>query len=60
MSTTKKAKVLRDFRDAGTEREFKSGATVELTDGEFINYEAGGLVEAASTAAKTADEGKKA
>lgn len=60
MSTTKKAKVLRDFRDAGTEREFKTGDNVELTDGEFINYEAGRLVEATSAAAKTAEDSKKA
>lgn len=60
MSTTKKAKVLRDFRDAGTGREFKAGDRPELTDGEFINYEAGGLVEAASSAAKTVEDSKKA
>ncbi len=59
MSTTKRAKIVRDFKDAGTERSFSAGETVDLTAGEFANYEAAGLVEAASTA-KPADDTKKA
>ena len=41
---TVSAKVLRDFNDAGTERPFSQGATIEITPGEFANYEAAGLV----------------
>ncbi|SEQ60495.1 hypothetical protein [Sphingobium sp. YR768] len=46
--STKKAKVLRDFKDAGTEKTFAAEAVVDLTEGEFANYAAAGLVEAAS------------
>lgn len=48
MSTTKKAKVLRDFQDAGTEKSFKADEVVDLTEGEFVNYQAAGLVDAAT------------
>ena len=57
MSTTKSAKVVRNFKDAGTERHFTAGETVDLTPGEFANYAAGGLVEAAPEA-KAADDTK--
>lgn len=50
--STKKAKVLRDFNDAGTDKKFAGGDTVDLTEGEFTNYAAAGLVEAAATEAK--------
>lgn len=40
----KSAKVLRDFKDAGTQRSFTQGQTVEITEGEFDNYAAAGLV----------------
>ncbi|MBT2242685.1 hypothetical protein JQK15_03965 [Sphingobium sp. BHU LFT2] len=60
MSTTKKAKVLRDFRDAGTERSFKADEIVDdLTAGEFTNYAAGGLVEEVTSTAKPTDDAKK-
>ncbi|WP_312313164.1 hypothetical protein [Sphingobium yanoikuyae] len=59
MSTTKRAKIVRDFKDAGTERSFSAGETVDLTAGEFANYEAAGLIEVAA-ATKTADDTKKA
>jgi hypothetical protein len=49
---TKKATVLRDFRDAGTEREFKKDDTIDVTEGEFANYENAGLV--AETGGKAA------
>jgi hypothetical protein len=49
---TKNARVIRDFKDAGTERSFTAGKTVELTDGEFTNYAAAGLVEVAPTETK--------
>ena len=52
MSTTKKAKVLRDFKDAGTEKSFAAGETVDVTEGEFINYAAAGLVEAVAAEPK--------
>ncbi|GLT00128.1 hypothetical protein GCM10007897_15120 [Sphingobium jiangsuense] len=48
---TKKAFVISSFRDAGTERRFEAGTTPDLTEGEFINYKAAGLVRA-----PTADE----
>ncbi len=44
---TKRAKILRDFNDAGTETRFTAGAIVNLTEGEFVNYKTAGLVEAA-------------
>ncbi|WP_313326093.1 hypothetical protein [Sphingobium yanoikuyae] len=59
MSTTKRAKIVRDFKDAGTERSFIAGETVDLTAGEFANYEAAGLIEAVA-ATKAADDTKKA
>lgn len=40
----KSAKVLRDFNDAGTLRSFTAGRTVEITEGEYDNYFAAGLV----------------
>lgn len=41
---TKSAKVLRDFKDAGTQRSFVKDETVSITEGEYANYEAAGLV----------------
>ncbi|WP_419827660.1 hypothetical protein [Sphingomonas sp.] len=41
---TRKAFVISGFNDAGTGREFKKGATVDVTEGEFANYAAAGLV----------------
>ncbi|WP_047866759.1 hypothetical protein [Sphingomonas paucimobilis] len=43
-TNTKKAKVVRDFKDAGTLRSFTAGETVMLTPGEFGNYVVAGLV----------------
>ncbi|WP_153007994.1 hypothetical protein [Sphingomonas yabuuchiae] len=40
----KSAKVLRDFKDAGTLRSFTQGTTVDITEGEYANYAAAGLV----------------
>ena len=51
MSTTKKAKVLRNFNDAGTNKRYATGEAIDLTEGEFTNYAAAGLVEAATGAA---------
>jgi transcription antitermination factor NusG len=45
MSNTKRAKIVRDFNDAGTETRFTVGATVEISEGAFVNYHAAGLVE---------------
>ncbi len=44
MAITKTARVLKDFNDAGTEKTFRTGANIELTEGEFLNYAAAGLV----------------
>lgn len=44
MSTKRKAFVISNFNDAGTEKNFKAGSTIELTEGEFTNYAAPGLV----------------
>lgn len=48
---TKKAHVLRDFTDAGSGKNFKQGDKPELEEGVFANYEAAGLVEAATAKA---------
>ena len=59
---TKRAKIVRDFTDAGTETQFTAGATVEMTEGAFANYLAAGLVEVAADepAAPAAPAGRKA
>jgi hypothetical protein len=44
------ATINRDFNDAGTEKSFKAGDTVQFEDGEFTNYEAAGLVTAVEAA----------
>jgi hypothetical protein len=57
MSETPKtvsAKILRDFNDAGTEKRFTAGETVEMLRGEYNNFAAGGLVELVETAAPAA------
>ena len=49
MSATPKmvsATVTTDFNDAGSDRKFVAGKTEDLTEGEFANYRAAGLVEA--------------
>ncbi|GEM_PF-1293973 len=59
MSTkTKKAHILRDFNDAGTERRFTAGSTVDLDEGTYANYAAAGLVsdKAPKEEAKTGSE----
>ena len=57
MSDTKpktiNAKPTRDFTDATTERRFEEGKAHDFTEGEFLNFEAAGLVVATSTAADT-------
>lgn len=59
---TKRAKIVRDFNDAGTETQFTAGATVEMTEGAFANYLAAGLVEAVADepVAPAAPAGRKA
>ncbi len=44
MSTTKTGYVPTTFRDAGTEKEYEGGKTHPFTEGEYINYEAAGLI----------------
>ena len=57
MSDTPKtvsAKILRDFTDAGTERRFTAGKVETVTEGEFANFAAGGLVGVPDAAAQAA------
>lgn len=60
MSDTKtvRAKVLRDFNDAGSQSRFTKGKIVPLQADAFANYRAAGLVEEApaETAAETPPE----
>lgn len=51
----KKAFIIRDFTDAGTERNYTGGSIVPIEEGSFVNYEAAGLVRA-----PTADDQKAA
>ena len=44
---TKRAKIVRNFKDAGTETQFTAGETVDVSEGAFANYHAAGLVKAA-------------
>jgi hypothetical protein len=58
---TKNALVVRDFKDAGTEENFTAGATVQISEGAFINYKAAGLVtDPPSSEAKAAKGDAKA
>ncbi len=50
MSKTKKAFVVRDFRDEGIETEFTANDIVEIAEGAFVNYKAAGLVRAPTEA----------
>jgi hypothetical protein len=36
--------IIRDFKDAGTEQSYKQGGIQDIPEGQFINYEAAGLV----------------
>ena len=51
---TVRAQVLRNFTDAGTERAFEADQVVDLTKGEFANYRAAGVVDAAPEEAPAA------
>lgn len=60
---TKKAFVVRDFTDAGTETSFtasdgKSDTLVEIDAGAFINYQAAGLVREPDDAKPAKGDGK--
>ena len=50
---TTKVRALRDFSDAGTERNFTKGTEYELPEGEAANYLAAGLVEIVEAPAPT-------
>lgn len=39
-----KAFVIRDFRDDGTTQRFTAGTILDISEGAFVNYKAGGLV----------------
>jgi hypothetical protein len=47
---TKRAFVIRDFTDAGTETRHVAGSTPLIEDGAFGNYEAAGLVRVPTAA----------
>ena len=53
-TNTKRAKIVRNFKDAGTETQFTAGDTVDLSEGAFANYQAAGLVEASDADAAPA------
>ncbi|MGR6329211.1 hypothetical protein ACU5AX_09105 [Sphingomonas sp. XXL09] len=57
-SQTVRAMPTRDFSDAGSERNFTVGQAVDLTAGEFANFQAAGLVKAEPTDAPAADAGE--
>ncbi len=54
---TKKAFIIRDFKDAGTDREFTASKgeddTADLTEGEFLNFKHAGLVREPQATAPT-------
>ncbi len=52
---TTKVRALRDFSDAGTERNFTKGTEYDLVEGEAANYLAAGLVEIVEASAPTVD-----
>ncbi|HEY9581113.1 MAG TPA: hypothetical protein VIR65_14765 [Rhizorhapis sp.] len=52
----KKAFIVRNFKDAGTEKKFTAGATVDLPEGVFRNYEAAGLVRSPNAEEKPKDK----
>ncbi|NYT43105.1 hypothetical protein HZY97_20185 [Sphingomonas sp. R-74633] len=58
MSTTKKGFALRTFKDAGTEKEFEGGKTHDFEPGEFVNFEAAGLICAPDKAPKAEQAAK--
>ena len=62
MSDTKikRAKIVRNFNDAGTDARFTAGDTVELSEGAFINYHAAGLVELVANEPTAPVEGEPA
>ncbi|WP_156363998.1 hypothetical protein [Sphingomonas sp. Leaf198] len=57
---TVKATVTRDFTDAGSEKRFTAGTTINITAGEFGNYSAAGLVEAVADDTAAANAGDPA
>lgn len=62
MSVTKtvRAVPVRDFTDAGTTRNFTAGEAVDLTEGEFANFEAAGLVTVEVAVSPAPDAGESA
>lgn len=57
---TARVRAVRDFSDAGTERNFTKGESYELPEGEVANYQAAGLIETDDTAAPAADSASDA
>ncbi|GAA3708518.1 hypothetical protein GCM10022268_17310 [Sphingomonas cynarae] len=56
----KKAKILREFNDAGTEQRYFAGKEHEFAEGVFENYRVAGLVEEVPTAAPVDGDAGKA
>ena len=55
--TTRRVKVLKNFKDAGTGVSYKKNQQPELDEGSIANYEAAGLVKSPETeAAKSASK----
>lgn len=50
------AYIERDFKDAGTEQQFQGGKIEPISEGQFINYEAAGLVRKATADDKKAND----
>lgn len=55
---TIKAAVLKNFKDAGTGAQFTKGDVVDLTEGQFGNYAAAGLVSEPDAEAKATAKAK--
>ena len=51
---TKSAFIIRDFNDAGDERNYTAGAIEQIEAGAFGNYEAAGLVRAPTAEERSA------
>lgn len=57
MAKTVRAVVVRDFKDAGSETQYKAEAVVLLDEGVFENYRYAGLVRVADEAPAKAATG---
>jgi len=58
--TTVSAFIIRDFKDDGTQQRFTQGETKRIPEGQFINYEAAGLVRKPTAEDRSTTETKPA